>query len=101
MKTNFSYLKTSEEGILQDLGYWAVTNPSPTKTAFLVQIQERYLIFKIKVYSPNFLKKVGNNDMAHTKKIILIFASAMTIIHNGNIFSIRSTECYKTATPTC
>jgi len=37
MKTNFSYLKTSEEGILQDLGFWAVTNPSPMKTAFLVQ----------------------------------------------------------------
>ena len=25
--TNFSFLKSSEEGILQDLGFWAVTNP--------------------------------------------------------------------------
>jgi len=39
--------------------------------------------------------------MAHNKTVILIFASAMTIIHVGNIFSIRSTEHYKTATPAC
>jgi hypothetical protein len=37
--TNFTFIKYSEEGILQDFGFWAVTNPSPTKTAFLVQIQ--------------------------------------------------------------
>jgi hypothetical protein len=39
MNDNFSFLKSSEEGILQDLGFWAVTNPLPMKTAFLVQIQ--------------------------------------------------------------